>query len=50
MPKDVLDAHHALDRAVDVAYGIKKPFASESARLEFLFERYQEQYCQTPSV
>ena len=41
MPKDLLDAHHALDRAVDRAYGITKPFPSESARLEFLFERYQ---------
>ncbi len=42
MPKKLLDAHHALDRAVDAAYG-KKPsdFSSEPARLEFLFERYQ---------
>ena len=42
MPKDLLDAHHALDRAVDRAYGITKPFPSESVRLEFLFEKYQE--------
>lgn len=41
MPKDLLDAHHALDRAVDRAYGITKPFHSESARLEFLFSLYQ---------
>lgn len=41
MPKNLLDAHHALDRAVDAAYGLKKAFAYESARLEFLFERYQ---------
>ena len=41
MPKDLLDAHHVLDRAVDAAYGLKKPFASESARLEFLFGLYQ---------
>lgn len=41
MPKDLLDAHRALDRATDRAYGITKPFPSESARLEFLFERYQ---------
>ncbi|MBI5406032.1 hypothetical protein HY972_03310 [Candidatus Kaiserbacteria bacterium] len=38
MPKDLLDARHALDRA----YGITKPFPSESTRLEFLFERYQK--------
>ena len=42
MPKDLLDAHHALDRAVDRAYGITKPLPSESVRLEFLFEKYQE--------
>ncbi len=41
MPKVLLDAHHALDRAVDACYGIKKPFLSEPARLEFLFERYK---------
>ncbi len=41
VPKDLLDAHHALDRAVDRAYSITKPFPSESARLEFLFEKYQ---------
>lgn len=49
MPKDLLDAHHALDRAVDRAYGITKPFPSESARLEFLFEMYQQQLQQTPT-
>ncbi len=42
MPKDLLDAHHALDRSVDRAYGITKPFPSESARLEFLFDMYQK--------
>lgn len=41
MPKDLLDTHHTLDRAVDRAYGITKPFPSESARLELLFEKYQ---------
>lgn len=40
MPKDLLDAHHSLDRAVDACYG-KKSFPSEPSRLEFLFERYQ---------
>jgi len=43
MPKDLLDAHHALDRAVDSAYGVKKSFVSEATRLEFLFELYQKE-------
>ena len=43
MPKDLLDAHHSLDRAVDAAYDIKKPFVSEATRLEFLFELYEEE-------
>ena len=42
MPKDLLDVHHALNRAVDSAYDVKKSFISEAARLEFLFELYQE--------
>lgn len=42
MPADLLKAHKDLDVAVDRAYGIKKPFASESERLEFLFGLYQE--------
>jgi hypothetical protein len=41
MPKELLDAHHALDRAVDACYG-KKSFKSEPERLEFLFELYQK--------
>ncbi len=36
MPKVLLDAHHALDRAVDAAYG-RRTFKSEPERLEFLF-------------
>jgi len=40
MPPDVTKAHQALDRAVDAAYG-KKSFASDSARVAFLFELYQ---------
>ena len=43
MPKDLLDAHHTLDHAVDSAYGVKKSFISEAARLEFLFELYQKE-------
>ena len=41
MPADLLKAHKALDKAVDVCYG-KKVFKSEPERLEFLFERYKE--------
>ncbi len=41
MPKDLLDAHHHLDRAVDACYG-KRKFTSEPERLEFLFGRYKE--------
>lgn len=41
MPKPLLDAHHALDRAVDRCYGTKK-FSSEPERLEFLFEMYKK--------
>ena len=41
MPKNLLDAHKALDRAVDACYGTRK-FTSEPERLEFLFERYKE--------
>jgi len=41
MPKGLLDAHHALDRAVDRAY-IAPKFTTEAARLEFLFKLYKE--------
>ena len=41
MPPELVKAHHALDRAVDAAYG-KKGFASEAERVAFLFERYQQ--------
>ena len=41
MPKALLDAHHALDRAVDRCYGTRT-FKTESERLEFLFELYKK--------
>ncbi len=41
MPKELLDAHHALDRVVDRAYG-KRSFVGEPERVEFLFEKYRE--------
>lgn len=41
MPKDLLDAHKSLDRAVDHAYGVHN-FENEPKRLEFLFDLYQK--------
>ena len=41
MPKDLLDAHRTLDRAVDRCYG-QTGFVTESLRLKFIFARYQE--------
>lgn len=41
MPSALLKAHHANDRAVDVAYGRKK-FTTETERVGFLFELYRE--------
>ncbi|TSC76025.1 MAG: DNA methyltransferase [Parcubacteria group bacterium Gr01-1014_31] len=40
MPKELLDAHHNLDRAVDACYG-KRDFKTEPERLEFLFGLYK---------
>ncbi len=42
MPADLLAAHKALDLAVDAAYGLKRPFATEAKRVAWLFERYGE--------
>jgi N-6 DNA Methylase len=39
MPRDLLDAHRRLDKAVDRCYG-REPFATDLERLRFLFERY----------
>jgi hypothetical protein len=41
MPKDLLDAHHALDRAVDKCYRREK-FNSERERVEYLFHLYEK--------
>ncbi|MBW4055178.1 MAG: class I SAM-dependent DNA methyltransferase [Proteobacteria bacterium] len=41
MPPELVKAHHALDRAVDAAYG-KTTFKTEAERVAFLFERYQQ--------
>ncbi len=40
MPPALLEAHKALDAAVDAAYG-KKGFKSDAERVAFLFELYQ---------
>ena len=44
MPKDLRDAHKALDKAVDAAYsadGGKKSWGNDAERVAFLFKRYQ---------
>jgi hypothetical protein len=41
MPKDLVNAHHALDRLVQTAYGLKSD-ASEADILSNLFARYAE--------
>jgi hypothetical protein len=41
MPPDLTQAHQALDRVVDAAYG-KKRFSSDAERVAFLFELYQK--------
>lgn len=47
MPEDLVKAHHALDKAVDSAYG-KTTFKTEADRVAFLFELYQ-QLCSVPT-
>ncbi len=47
MPKVLLDAHAALDRAVDKAYGVRS-FENELKRLEFLFGMYQKYLAVAP--
>lgn len=41
MPADLTKAHNELDKAVDACYG-KKSFASDSERMEFLFNLYEQ--------
>lgn len=40
MPKNLLDAHRALDKAVDRAYR-PQPFTTERNRMRFLFKLYR---------
>lgn len=41
MPSDLVKAHQALDKTVDVAYG-RRIFATSAERMEFLFELYEK--------
>ena len=41
MPPDLVKAHQALDKAVDLCYR-PQPFTNERNRIEFLFELYEE--------
>jgi len=41
MPPDLLKAHQALDKAVDLCY-TKQTFPSELNRIEFLFNFYEQ--------
>ena len=41
MPPELVKAHNELDKAVDLAYR-PQPFASETKRIEFLFELYDK--------
>ena len=41
MPPKLVKAHHALDKAVDLCYR-PQAFTNETARIEFLFELYNE--------
>lgn len=41
MPRVLVQAHQALDRAVDIVYG-HRTFTSDAERVAFLFERYQQ--------
>ena len=41
MPPELVKAHQALDKAVDLCYR-PQPFINETKRIEFLFELYDE--------
>ncbi|MCB1178925.1 MAG: class I SAM-dependent DNA methyltransferase, partial [Leptospiraceae bacterium] len=41
MPENLIKAHNELDKAVDLAYR-PQPFPSESKRMEFLFQLYEQ--------
>jgi hypothetical protein len=41
MPKELKEAHHQLDLAIERCYRLK-PFANDTERLEYLFKMYEE--------
>jgi hypothetical protein len=41
MPPELVKAHQALDKAVDLCYR-PQPFINETKRIEFLFELYDK--------
>ena len=41
MPKEILDAHRAVDEAIDACYGSRR-FKTDLERLEFLFDLYRQ--------
>ena len=41
MPPELVDAHYALNKAVDAAYS-KQAFTTDAKRMEFLFELYEK--------
>ena len=41
MPAELVKAHHALDRAVDAAYG-RRVFRTDAERVAFLFDRFAQ--------
>ena len=49
MPPNLRQAHQALDKAVDAAYG-KKGFASDAERVAFLFELYHKYTSLLPAL
>lgn len=49
MPADLVDAHRALDKAVDKAYGYKGGDDDES-RVAFLFKLYEQMTSLLPST
>jgi hypothetical protein len=40
MPRDLREAHRALSRAVERAYGARRSFDNDRSRMEFLLDRY----------
>ncbi len=50
MPRDLHDAHRDLSRAVERAYGVRRAFATDRGRMEFLLELYAALIGQQQSI